>query len=83
MAAICTYAVAEIAGEITVISREDGSGMRGAFIELLGIEKKDENGVKADYTTDEAIITNSTNIMMTSVAGDEESDRLHFAWISE
>ena len=57
-------------GAITVISREDGSGTRGAFIELMGIEQKDENGEKVDRTTDEAIVTNSTSVMMTSVAGD-------------
>lgn len=56
--------------EITVYSREDGSGTRGAFIELFGIEEKDANGEKVDYTTEEAIITNSTDVMLTSVAGD-------------
>ena len=55
---------------ISVMSREDGSGTRGAFIELFGIEKKDANGKKIDYTTDEAAITNSTAVMLTSVAGD-------------
>ncbi len=57
--------------EISVISREDGSGTRGAFIELFGIEEKDENGNKVDHTTDEAMITNSTSVMMTTVSGDE------------
>lgn len=56
---------------ISVISREDGSGTRGAFIEIFGIEKKDENGKKVDYTTEEAAITNSTAVMMTSVSGDK------------
>ena len=55
---------------ISVLSREDGSGTRGAFIELFGIEKKDASGKKIDYTTDEASITNSTAVMLTSVAGD-------------
>lgn len=55
---------------ISVLSREDGSGTRGAFIELFGIEKKDANAKKVDYTTDEAAITNSTAVMLTSVAGD-------------
>lgn len=54
--------------EITVISRENGSGTRGAFIELLGIEEKDEKGNKKDRTTDEAVISNSTSVVMTSVA---------------
>lgn len=56
---------------INVTSREDGSGTRGAFIELFGIEEKDESGEKVDYTTEEANITNSTDVMMTTVAGDE------------
>ena len=57
--------------DITIVSREDGSGTRGAFIELFGIEEKDENGEKVDYTTEEAQITNSTSVMMTTVAGDD------------
>ncbi|MDD5932128.1 MAG: substrate-binding domain-containing protein [Oscillospiraceae bacterium] len=56
--------------EIGVISREDGSGTRGAFIELFGIEQKNEAGEKVDYTTDAAVITDSTSVMMTTVAGD-------------
>ena len=55
---------------ITVMSREDGSGTRGAFIELFGIEKKNDAGEKIDYTTQEALITNSTSVMLTNVAGD-------------
>lgn len=55
---------------IAVYSREDGSGTRGAFIELFGIEQKDESGEKIDYTTEEAVITNSTDVMLTSVSGD-------------
>ena len=55
-------------GPITVISREDGSGTRGAFIELFGIEVKNDAGEKVDMTTDDAEITNSTSVMMTSVA---------------
>ena len=54
---------------ITVISREDGSGTRGAFIELFGIEQEDANGETVDMTTTSAEITNNTSVMMTSVAG--------------
>lgn len=54
---------------ISVISREDGSGTRGAFIELFGVEQKNEAGEKEDMTTEEASITNSTSVMMTTVAG--------------
>ena len=56
--------------EISIITREDGSGTRGAFIELFGIEKKNEEGNKIDYTTDAASITNSTSVMMTTVESD-------------
>ena len=57
-------------GAITVLSREDGSGTRGAFIELFGIEQEDESGEKVDMTTVDASITNSTAVMMSSVAND-------------
>ena len=57
--------------DIAVISREDGSGTRGAFIELFGVEQKNEEGEKIDYTTVEASITNNTSVMMTTVANDE------------
>ncbi len=72
LSAVAVLAGAEsYSGTIDVISREDGSGTRGAFIELMGIEQKDADGNKVDYTTDEAIIANSTSIVITSVAGDE------------
>lgn len=60
----------DTAREINVLTREDGSGTRGAFIELFGIEQKDEAGEKVDYTADTAAVTNSTSVMMTTVAGD-------------
>lgn len=53
---------------ITAVSREDGSGTRGAFIELFGIEQKDKDGNKVDKTTSSVQITNSTSVMMTTVA---------------
>ncbi|MCH1983090.1 substrate-binding domain-containing protein [Ruminococcus sp. OA3] len=56
-------------GPITIVSREDGSGTRGAFVELFGIEEE-VNGEKVDMTTEEAKITNSTSVMMTTVQGD-------------
>lgn len=59
-------------GDVSVYSREDGSGTRGAFIELFDIEQKDASGTKVDMTTMSAAITNSTSVMMTSVAGDPE-----------
>ena len=60
------------AADITVLSREDGSGTRGAFVELFGMEEK-VNGKKVDLTTDSAEITNSTSVMMASVAGNRNA----------
>ena len=61
------------ASNIYPVSREDGSGTRGAFVELFGIEQKNEEGVKTDYTTDMAEITNSTAVMMITIAGNKNS----------
>lgn len=58
---------------ISVVSREEGSGTRGAFIELFKVETKDASGKKIDQTTDSAIVTNSTAVMLTTVAGDESA----------
>ncbi|MGT2949078.1 substrate-binding domain-containing protein [Streptococcus devriesei] len=58
---------------INVVSREDGSGTRGAFVELFGIEEEKSNGEKVDLTTDKAAVTNSTAVMLTTVAGDENA----------
>ena len=60
----------DASGDITIVSREDGSGTRGAFIELFGIEEE-KDGEKVDMTTEEAQITNSTSVMLTTVAGDD------------
>jgi len=59
--------------EIAVVSREDGSGTRGAFVEMFGIEEKDEIGNRIDRTTDEAIVVNSNSIVITTVAGDKNA----------
>lgn len=56
---------------ISVVSREEGSGTRGAFIELFGIEEEDADGNKVDMTTTDAAISNSTETVMTTVSGDE------------
>ena len=63
-------AMAAASGDITVVSREDGSGTRGAFIELMGVEEKDADGNKVDNTTEAAKITNSTAVMLSTVAED-------------
>ncbi len=71
MAVTATSAFA--ASEITVISREAGSGTRGAFIELTGVEAKNEAGEKVDYTYEEAIIQNGTAQVLTTVESDENA----------
>ena len=63
-------AMAAAEGDITICSREEGSGTRGAFIELFGVEEKDADGNKIDNTTEAAKITNSTSVMLSTVEGD-------------
>lgn len=60
-------------GDIAVISREDGSGTRGAFTEITGLLEKDANGDEVDNTSEDADIQNSTNGVMTTVAGNESA----------
>jgi phosphate transport system substrate-binding protein len=70
----CGYANAAAfdgAQDVGVVSREDGSGTRGAFIELFGIEVRNEDGTRKDMTTKEAVIANQTNVMMTNIAGNK------------
>lgn len=55
--------------DICIISREAGSGTRGAFIELFGIEVKGADGKKVDMTSDSADVTNSTAVVLQTVAG--------------
>lgn len=73
LALFITGCATENNNEIVVVSREEGSGTRGAFIELFGIEEKDSNGNKVDKTTDEATVVNSTSVVMTTVAGNKNS----------
>ena len=60
----------DTAQDIAVFTREDGSGTRGAFIELTGVEQKDADGKKVDRTTEAASVQSSTNGVMTAVAND-------------
>lgn len=69
-ASIGMTAMAAAEGDITVVSREDGSGTRGAFIELFDVEEKDADGNKVDNTTEAAKITNSTSVMLGTVEKD-------------
>lgn len=65
----CGAAGFNTASEITVISREDGSGTRGAFIELFGVEEKNADGEKVDNTVVTADVQTSTGVVLTSVSG--------------
>ena len=65
-----TTAAGGASGSISVISREDGSGTRGAFVELTKVEEKDADGNKVDNTTTNAVIANSTDVVLNNVAGD-------------
>lgn len=66
-------AAAKLTTDITVVSREDGSGTRGAFVELMGIEQTNAAGDKEDMTRGDAEISNSTNGVMMSVAGNVDA----------
>ncbi|WP_250230115.1 substrate-binding domain-containing protein [Anaeropeptidivorans aminofermentans] len=61
----------DTSNDIVVISREDGSGTRGAFIELTGVEGKNDAGEKIDNTTEDASIKNSTAAVITTVSGND------------
>ena len=73
LTATCFVACGASGDDIVVISREDGSGTRGAFVELFGVEQENESGETEDMTTPDASITNSTSVMMTSVSGNENA----------
>ncbi len=64
---------ANLTSDIVVVSREDGSGTRGAFIELMGVEQKDASGTKVDYTTLDAEIVNSTSVVLETVANNVDA----------
>ena len=61
------------AAEIGLVSREDGSGTRSAFIELTGIQTKGSDGRKIDRTSPTTMIASSTAVALTTVAGDPAS----------
>jgi phosphate transport system substrate-binding protein len=64
---------AKAGDEITVISREEGSGTRGAFVSLFGIERKDADGKTVDMTVETADVTNSTAVVISGVAENERA----------
>ena len=59
--------------EISIVSREDGSGTRTAFIELFGVQVKGDDGITKDLTTKEAVIKNNTGLVMTNVSSDKQA----------
>jgi len=69
----CTKSGFDQESSISVVSREDGSGTRGAFIELFGIEEKAEDGTKKDNTTKEAVIADKTDIMLTNISNNDHA----------
>lgn len=64
-------APAEFKGAINVVSREVGSGTRGAFTEITKIITKNDKGEEVDQTTIEATIANATDAVVTTVSGDK------------
>lgn len=64
---------AALTDDITVISREEGSGTRGAFVELMGILQKNADGNEEDMTTENAEITQSTSVVLQSVADNKDA----------
>lgn len=64
--------------EIIVISREDGSGTRGAFVDLFGVKEKNKDGKKVDMTVSTADIFQSTGVVMSSV----KSSKYAIAYVS-
>ena len=60
-------------GQINVVSREEGSGTRGAFVELFGLKGENSKGDAVDMTTSNAIVTNSTSVTLTTVSGDKSA----------
>lgn len=67
----CGKANSSESKQISVVSREEGSGTRGAFIDLFGLEEKNSSGDTVDLTTANAIVTNSASVTLTTVAGDD------------
>lgn len=59
--------------DITVVTREAGSGTRDAFTELTGVLTKDANGNKTDNTSQDAVTVNSTQAVISNVTGNEYS----------
>lgn len=59
--------------EITVVSREEGSGTRGAFTEITGVLVKDDEGNETDNTTADALVQPSTGSVIKTVSSTPDS----------
>ncbi len=59
--------------EIIVVSRESGSGTRGAFEELLGLEKKNDDGTKTSLVIENALIAESNGTVKSNIASKGDS----------
>lgn len=57
--------------DLTVTSREDGSGTRKSFIEQVGLIKEDKKGNYKDLTTDNSMVINSTSGVLKAVGVDK------------
>ncbi len=59
--------------EILVVSREEGSGTRGAFEEITGLEEKDDEGNEKSLVREDALIAEGNGAVLANVAGKENS----------
>lgn len=63
----------KVTGLMHVISREEGSGTRGAFTEITGILEKNDTGEEVDNTSEEVTVVNSTEGVVSAVNSDENA----------
>lgn len=71
MASLMLSLSCAFAESIYPISREMGSGTRGAFVDIFDV--KQETGKKIDATSKKAEVTNSTGVMITTVANSKNA----------
>jgi len=70
--------------EIIVVSREAGSGTRGAFEDLIGLEAKDENGNSYSTLVEDALIADGNGAVKANIASKENAiGYLSFAYLDE
>lgn len=69
---LCGLSSSLMAENIYPISREMGSGTRGAFVDIFDVKKQIGNK-KIDATSKKAEVTNSTGVMITTVANSKNA----------